>query len=120
MVAEATHTGNAGRYTGCLDRPTFASAEHWLRHYHRCLQADLRPWHPATADELRLADEHGLLVEYPQWIPGRENLRYLGLPSHFGRCVEPLPDGLQDRLLRTLAGSPDFRNAVAAVLGGAT
>ena len=122
MVASATKSGNAGRYTGCLDRPTFPSAEHWLQHYHRCLQADLPPWNPATASELRLADEHGLLAEYPWWIPARQGLEILGLPSHFGRRQRPLSDLFQERHLATLLERPEYRDALRAALtaGGAT
>ena len=117
MVASATKTSNGGRYAGCLDRPTFASPEHWLRHYHRCIQADQRPWHPATASELRLADEHGLLAEYPWWIPGRQGLQILGLPAHFGRRQRPLSDLFQERFLETLVTDPEFQAAVVNCLG---
>ena len=77
-----------------------------------------RPWEPATREELILADDEGLLLLNPQWLPGRQGLRLLGLPYSFGQKPRPWAEKTQERFLSTLTEDPEFLAAVRMLIGG--
>lgn len=99
-------------------RPNFATPEDWLEHYEGSTAQGARPWEPATRGELLLADQVGLLDLNPQWIPGRMGLSLLGLPTHFGRTLEPFSERFRERFLTTLMEDPEFLSALANCLNG--
>jgi hypothetical protein len=74
----------------------------------------MRPWPPATRDELLLADACGLLAAHPEWLPGQQGLAMLGLPSHFGRRLQAWDDRTTEELIVTLI---ENRESLRQLLG---
>ncbi|MFM8479491.1 MAG: hypothetical protein ACKOEO_27195 [Planctomycetaceae bacterium] len=99
-----------------FSRPRFDSAAQWLCHALKAMAAGARPFEPQTRAEFLTAEQHGLLR--PQWIPGAQGLKMLGLPADFGRHPKPLSENWQERFLSTLEADPDFRAAAALLIGG--
>ncbi|MEZ6129904.1 MAG: hypothetical protein R3C59_14570 [Planctomycetaceae bacterium] len=98
--------------------PEFPTPEDWLAHFDQAARHGHRPWPPVTRDELLLADEFGLLEDFPQWLPGRLGLRLLNLPDHFGRSLEPYSERFRERFLSTLNADPEFASAVLNLIHG--
>ena len=104
-------------YTG-FERPHFPTAGLWLEDFRAAKAEGRRPWEPATREELILADDEGLLLLNPQWLPGRQGLRLLGLPYSFGQKPRPWAEKAQERFLSTLTEDPEFLAAVRMLIGG--
>jgi hypothetical protein len=104
-------------YTG-FERPHFPTAGLWLEDYRAAKAEGRRPWEPTTREELILADDEKLLLLNPQWLPGRQGLRLLGLPDAFGRQPRPWTERSQERFLATLHQDPEFLAAVRVLIGG--
>ena len=105
-------------YDSGFERPHFPTAGHWLEHYRAAIAEGLRPWEPAIREELIRADDEGLLLLNPQWLPGRQGLRLLGLPYSFGQKPRPWAEKAQERFLSTLTEDPEFLAAVRMLIGG--
>ena len=97
-------------------RSDFHHPEDWLEHFEQCRASGCRGWHPATRDELMLAESVGLLESHPEWIPCKIGLRLLGLPPWFGRKLDPLSPAWQERFLQTFVDDQDLRSAFRLLL----
>lgn len=103
--------------------PDDVNGNPWLRQYLAAADAGWpqwqRPWPQSRADFLA-ADASGLLAIHPEWLPGRQGLMMLGLPTWFGRRQMPLSDRWCERYTQTLLDRPELLAAVRAlVIGGA-
>lgn len=92
-------------------RPYFYSADDWLAHYEACQASGHRGWHPVSHDELMLADSLGLLALHPEWLPGPQGLKLLGLPDWFGRRQTIFSPEWTERFLQTFVEDPELRSA---------
>lgn len=99
-------------------RPDFDSPEDWLSHFYECRAEGCQSWHPATRDELLLAERRGLMELHPEWMPCKVGLRLLGLPDWFGRELKPLSLFFQERFVQTLLGCPDSVASIRRILSG--
>jgi hypothetical protein len=98
------------------DRPSFSSVAEWLKHHDSCVASGTRPWHPVTRAELELAEELGLLSLHPEWIPGNQGLRLLGLPEFFGRRLPAFSPRWQERAIQTLIDYPETLAALRSLI----
>lgn len=97
-------------------RPHFQHPEDWLEHYKQCRESGYIAWHPATRDELLLAESVGLLESHSEWLPCSQGLRLLGLPDWFGRSQSPFSPEWTERFLQTFVDDQDLRSAFRQLL----
>ncbi|HBC61218.1 MAG TPA: hypothetical protein DC058_08360 [Planctomycetaceae bacterium] len=100
------------------DQTDFDSPEDWYRAYLEAVRNGVYLPRARTRDELVLADEEGILKRHPEWIPGRQGLALLGLPSWFGRPVEPLPEKAREAIVAAMLKDEGFAAAVSCILAG--
>lgn len=100
-----------------VEQPVFLNPDSWLEHYRDSLAAGRTPWPPWSRDELLLAEREGLLEQNPQWLPGQQGLRMLGLPPFFGRGLPAYGDRFRERLLTTIHTVPEFSLAIKRMIG---
>ncbi len=98
--------------------PPFLSVDEYLAEVKQRLDEGQPVLPPSTPDEYR-----ALIRQYPDvarpLLPPAPELERMGISKHSCREIEPLPIEWRERFLKTLAIDPDFRAAVASVIGGA-
>lgn len=94
-----------------FDRPHFRSARDWLTTTQAAIAAGRIPWVPLTRAELLMAEQH-FPARLSGWLPSRENLIRLGLPSHFGRQIRSYSVLFRERFATTLETDSEFATAV--------
>lgn len=96
----------------------FLSTDEYLAEVRQRLDEGEPALPPETPDEYR-----ALIRQYPdiakRFLPERAELRRMGISANSCRNIEPLPIEWRERFLKTLAVDPDFRAAIAGLIGGA-